>query len=98
MPTLRKSYSVYGTAAIPASTYQLGGGPVTTLVVPNFLLVTDAMSDDVAETLVRGLFEAQPALAAASKAALSIDVHSAIDTAPVPLHPGALRYYQANKV
>jgi TRAP-type uncharacterized transport system substrate-binding protein len=55
------------------------------------------MPDDVAEALVRGLFDARGALATANSAALSIDVHPGIETQPVPLHPGALRYYRAQK-
>jgi uncharacterized protein len=100
LSTIRKQFPIYGTASIPASTYRLPGqiGPVTTLVVPNFLMVTDAMPDDEARELVRGVFEAQDELVKASDAALSIDIHSAIDTAPVQLHPGALAYYRDAKV
>ncbi|WP_033261950.1 TAXI family TRAP transporter solute-binding subunit [Amycolatopsis vancoresmycina] len=96
MPKMQAISPVYGTATIPASTYnQLL--PVTTLVVPNFLVVRPSMADDVAEALVRGLFDARPELAEANPAALSIDVHPGIETQPIPLHPGALRYYRAQK-
>ena len=78
---IRKEYPIYGTASIPASTYRLSGGPVTTLVVPNLLVVTDTMSDAEAQELVRGVFLAQDKLVKANDAALSIDIHSAIDTA-----------------
>ncbi|WP_281262211.1 TAXI family TRAP transporter solute-binding subunit [Umezawaea tangerina] len=97
---LRADFPVYGSAELPASAYNLPGQdePITTLVVRNFLLVTDAMSDDAAEALVRGLIEAQPRLEAASLAARSIEIRSAIETTPIPLHPGALRYYRDVKV
>ncbi|MDQ7802361.1 TAXI family TRAP transporter solute-binding subunit [Amycolatopsis sp. A133] len=96
LPKVQALSPVYSTATIPASTYdQLL--PVTTLVVPNFLVVPKSMPDDVAEALVRGLFDARPRLALANPAALSIDVHPGIETQPVPLHPGALRYYRAQK-
>jgi TRAP transporter TAXI family solute receptor len=99
VPTLRQRYPVYSSATVPASAYGLpNAGPITTLVVHNYLLVTDAMPDDVAEALVKGMFDAQPALVRANVAARSIDVHSAIETAPVPLHPGALRFYRSVKV
>lgn len=92
-----KTYSqVYGTATIPASTYNQPE-PVTTLVVPNFLVVRASMSADVAEALTKGLFDARALLAQANPAALSIDVHPGIETQPIPLHPGALRYYRAQK-
>lgn len=96
MPRMQTLNQVYGTASIPASMYNQDG-PVTTLLVPNFLVVPAAMSDDVAEALVRGLFDARAELARANPAALSIDVHPGIETQPIPLHPGALRYYRAQK-
>jgi TRAP transporter TAXI family solute receptor len=99
LPQLLQANEVYRAATIPASTYQLDNGkPITTLVVSNFLLVSSAMSDDEAEALVRGLFDARPALVAANRAALSIDVRPAIETAPLELHPGALRYYRSIKL
>ena len=88
--------TVYGDATIPASTYDKRQ-PVTTLVVPNFLVVQASMNADVAEALVRSLFDARKQLADANRAALSIDVHPGIETQPLPLHPGALRYYRAVK-
>lgn len=98
LPELRKQYPVYGSATLPASAYSLPGKAVTTLVVRNFLLVNDLMSDEAAEALVDGLFKAQPRLEAASFAARSIEVRAAIETTPIPLHPGALRYYRDTKV
>ncbi|MGK3207321.1 TAXI family TRAP transporter solute-binding subunit [Amycolatopsis sp. MEPSY49] len=97
MPKMQEINQVYGTASIPASTYNQPG-PVTTLLVPNFLIVPKSMNDDVAEALVRGLFDARQQLALANPAALSIDVHPGIETQPIPLHPGALRYYRDKKI
>jgi TRAP transporter TAXI family solute receptor len=98
LPQLREQYPEYGWATLPASAYGLPGGPVETLVVRNFLLVTDAMPDDVAEALVRGLFQAQPQLVAASEVARSIEPRAAVETTPVPLHAGAMTYYRGAKV
>ncbi|HEX9335542.1 MAG TPA: TAXI family TRAP transporter solute-binding subunit, partial [Pseudonocardiaceae bacterium] len=98
LTTMLTTYPWYSTAVVPAGTYQVNSKPVTTLVVPNFLLVTDRMSDDVAEALVRGLFNATGQLAGVNSAALAIDIHTAIYTDPVPLHPGAAAYYRSAKV
>lgn len=91
-------YPVYGSALVPAGTYGVDNPTVTTLTVPNFLLVTDRMPGDVAEALVSGLFSATGKLAGVNAAALGIDVHSAIYTQPVPLHPGAAAYYRSAKI
>jgi hypothetical protein len=96
--TMLDRFPVYGAAPVPAATYGVRNVPVTTLTVPNFLLVTDRMPDDVAEALVRGLFDATGKLAGVNSAALAIDVHSAIYTQPVPLHPGAEAYYRSTKM
>ncbi len=96
VPDLRSMSQVYRTATIPVTAYDLAA-PVTTLVLPNFLVVPASMPDDIAEALVRGLFEARAQLARAAGAALSIDVHPAIETSPMPLHPGALKYFRSIK-
>lgn len=93
---LRATSPVYRTATIPVTAYNLSA-PVTTLVLPNFLVVPASMPDDVAEALVRGVFDARGELVKAAGAALSIDVHPAIETSPLPLHPGALRYFRSIK-
>jgi uncharacterized protein len=98
LPTLTRRYPVYNAELIPLSTYRMQGAAVNTLSVPNYLLTTDAMSTDLAAALVKTLFDAQPALVEANRAATAIDIHSAIETDPVPLHPGAVRYYQESKI
>ncbi len=98
LPPFREQFPAYGSATLPASIYNLPSGPVITLVVRNFLLVTESMPDDVAEALVRQLFEAQPDLVKAHSAARTIEQRSAIETSPVQLHPGAVRYYRDFKV
>jgi TRAP transporter TAXI family solute receptor len=98
MTAMLRDYPVYTPAYVPAGTYGAGSVAVTTLAVPNLLLVTDRMPDDVAEALVRGLFNATGQLAIVNTAALAIDVHTAIYTEPVPLHPGAEAYYRSAKV
>lgn len=89
-----RQYQEYEVARVPASAYHLPG-PVTTLLLPNFLLVTDRMDNAVARALTQGVFDALPALAAANRAAGSVDVRSGIETVPIPLHPGALAYYRS---
>ncbi len=91
-------YPVYGAALVPAGTYGVANPSVTTLTVPNFLLVTDRMSNDVAQALVASLFGSTRRLVGVNAAALGIDIHSAIFTQPVPLHPGAQAYYRSAKL
>ncbi|GAY07717.1 TAXI family TRAP transporter solute-binding subunit [Pseudonocardia sp. N23] len=96
LPRVRAAYPVYSTGTVPAQTYGIPD-PVTTLLVRNVLVVPAELADDVAAALVDGLFAEQPQLAAASAAALTIDARAAIGTQPVPLHPGAERFYRSTK-
>ncbi len=97
IPTLRREYPVYNVGTIPAGTYR-DAPPVTTLLVRNFLLVPESMADETAEALVSALFGASEQLARANSAGRAIDTRSAIGTQPIPLHPGAERYYRSVKV
>ncbi|BBG00824.1 MULTISPECIES: TAXI family TRAP transporter solute-binding subunit [Pseudonocardia] len=92
----REEFPVYSLATVPANTYGLPG-PVSCLSVRNALLVTAAMPDELAEALIRAAIDAQPRVAEASPAAITIDSRSAIGTQPIPLHPGALRFYRYTK-
>jgi uncharacterized protein len=96
---IRAKFPVYSPGVVPAGTYGQHNAPVTTITVPNFLLVTDTMPNDVAQALVSGLFSATNVLVGVNPhAALGIDVHQAIYTEPVPLHPGAIAYYRGAKI
>ncbi|GAA0906779.1 TAXI family TRAP transporter solute-binding subunit [Pseudonocardia zijingensis] len=93
---VRAAYPEYAAGTVPARTYDIPD-PITTLLVRNFLIVRAEMPDDVADALVEGLFAAQEELAAVSPAALTIDLRAAIGTQPVPLHPGAERFFRTEK-
>lgn len=70
---------------------------VETLAVPNVLVVSADLPDDVAYALLAALFAHQGELARDVPAAEFLDVHRAIYTSPVPLHDGVLRYYRDTK-
>lgn len=96
IPALRRAYPVYDVGTVPTGTYGIPE-PVTTLLVRNFLLVAASMPDDLADALVAALFAQREVLVRASSAGRAIDARSAIGTQPVPLHPGAQRYYRDAK-
>ncbi|MEJ3746322.1 TAXI family TRAP transporter solute-binding subunit [Actinomycetes bacterium KLBMP 9797] len=93
---LRDAYSdVYVVRDVPTSVYRLP--PVSTIAVPNLLVVPASMADGLAFDLARSLMEHRDDLAAAHPAAERLEVRSAIATAPVALHPGAARYFKSVK-
>jgi TRAP transporter TAXI family solute receptor len=94
---LRHSYGeVYAERTIPGSTYGLGA-PVTTVGVPNYLVVSPTMDSDLAYAIIETLFVERALLAAAHPEGRRLDRGAAINTYPLQLHPGAERYYRAIK-
>ena len=93
---LRRVYSdAYVVRDVPTSAYSLPA--VATVAVPNLLVAPESMAEDLAFDLTRLLMERRSALAAAHPAAERLDPRTAIATLPVPLHPGAVRYYRSVK-
>lgn len=84
----------YMAAVIPAGTYEGQTEDVPTAAVGNFLITHEGVSDETAYQMTKLLFDNLPALSAAHAAAKAIDVKKALDGMPIPLHPGAERYYK----
>ncbi|HTJ40318.1 MAG TPA: TAXI family TRAP transporter solute-binding subunit [Dactylosporangium sp.] len=95
--SLRRTYGdYYAERVVPASTYT---GITATVVIgiANYLVVRLSMSEPLAYGVTRLLFEGRDELAKAHQAAARLNIRSAISTPPLPLHPGAIRYYRAQK-
>jgi uncharacterized protein len=95
-PLERRYRAFYEERSILASTYGLAG-QVRTIGVPNYLVVNASMPEDRAYRLTRLLFTRRDELAAAHPEALHLNRRSAVSTYPLPLHPGAMRYYREAK-
>ena len=86
--------SPYLVVNIPAGTYDGQTEDVQTAAVGNFLITHDGVSEDTAYKMTKLLFESLPQLRAAHAAAKAIDPAKALDGMPIPLHPGAEKYYR----
>jgi uncharacterized protein len=84
----------YVAATIPAGTYQGQEADVPTVAVVNFLVTHEDVSEETAYQMTKLLFENLPELEAAHKAAAQIKLENALNGMPIPLHPGAERYYR----
>ena len=85
-------------AMIPANTYTGQDKDVPTAAVVNYLVTSSAISDDLAYQMTRLIFESLPELATAHAAGKEIRLETAAAGSPVPLHPGAIRYYRERGV
>ena len=84
----------YQAAMIPANTYGGQTEAVATAAIPNFLVTHNGVSDDVAYRMAKAMYDNIDTLYAAHNAAKNIKRENAIKGMPVPLHPGAERYYK----
>jgi uncharacterized protein len=79
---------------IPANTYNGQDKDVPTAAVVNYLVTSSAVSDDLAYQMTKLIFESLPELANAHVAGKDIKLETAAIGSPVPLHPGAIRYFK----
>jgi TRAP transporter TAXI family solute receptor len=79
---------------IPANTYNGQDKDVPTAAVVNYLVSSSAVSDDLAYQMTKLIFESLPELANSHVAGKEIKPETAASGSPVPLHPGAIRYYK----
>lgn len=86
--------SPYLAATIPAGTYQGQDADVATAAVPNFLVTRADLSDDLVYAMTKAVYENLDALVAAHAAAKGITLEGATANLPIPLHPGAERYFK----
>jgi TRAP transporter TAXI family solute receptor len=88
----------YGSATIPGGTYPGQDEDVEVVVVPNVLVVNEAMDDELAYNILSVIFEHQPDLAQAHPAAQELTLENATKNSPIPYHPAALRFYEEQGV
>jgi len=84
----------YQSGVVPANTYEGQTTNVPTAYVQNFLVTRADAPVDMVYTMTKSLFENLDQLKAAHAAAKSIRKEAAAAGMPLPLHPGAEKYYR----
>ena len=84
----------YIVETIPANAYNGQPEAVPTAAVRNLLVTHSGVSDDAAYAMTKSIFENMEALAAAHAAAKQIKLDASTLKSPVPLHPGAEKFYK----
>ncbi|HID15410.1 MAG TPA: TAXI family TRAP transporter solute-binding subunit, partial [Candidatus Atribacteria bacterium] len=90
----KEGYPFYVKVVIPKGTYNGMDEDVQTIAVKSTLIVDKDVSDDVAYEIAKVLFENIDELAKAHQVAKQIDIKGAFEGLMVPLHPGAIKYYE----
>jgi TRAP transporter TAXI family solute receptor len=88
----------YVKATIPAKTYGGQDADVATAAVVNYLVTRADASDDLVYKMTKATYDSVPDLIAAHQAAKAIKLETALEGLPVPLHPGAAKYWKEKGV
>lgn len=87
-------YNLWTRYTIPANTYPGQTKDIQTMAQPNFLAVRNDISENDVYMLTKTVYENLPFLNGIHKATKAMALEKAIAGLPVPLHPGAARYYK----
>ena len=79
---------------IPADTYPGQAREINTIAQPNFLAARADVDEDAVYQITKAIYENLPFLNAIHSATKVMAVEKAIAGLPMPLHPGAAKYYQ----
>jgi TRAP transporter TAXI family solute receptor len=79
---------------IPANTYPGQTEAVSTIAQPNFLAVRDDIPEEDVYLITKTMYENLPFLHNIHAATKDMALDKAIAGLPLPLHPGALRFYE----
>ena len=86
--------SLWTKRVIKAGTYPGQDKDVTTIAQPNFLAVNASVDEEHVYLLTKSIYENLGFLQAIHKATKAMNTDAAMAGLPVPLHPGAARYYK----
>ncbi|MCB5177308.1 MULTISPECIES: TAXI family TRAP transporter solute-binding subunit [Microvirga] len=95
---VQKVGTPYVTATIPPNTYEGQTAAVPTAAVVNYLVTHSGVKDETVYQMTKSIFESLPELAAAHAAARDIKLENALSGMPIPVHPGAQRYFDEKGV
>ncbi|MFC3283293.1 TAXI family TRAP transporter solute-binding subunit [Litchfieldella rifensis] len=87
-------YPVWTPYEIPADTYPSQAEPIHTIAQPNILVVNADVPEEHVYQITKAMFENLPFLNNIHPATRDMALEKALDGLPVPLHPGAARYFQ----
>ncbi len=84
----------YIAGTIPANTYEGQSASVTTVAIENFLVTHEGVPTDTVYKMTKSMYENLDQMVAAHAAAKAIKREEGPRHMPLPLHPGAEKYYR----
>ena len=90
----QEAEAVFAPYELAAGMYDGMDEAVQTIGIPNVLVVNSDMDEELAYQLTQLLFENTDELIAVHPAANDTTIEFTMNSTPVPLHPGAIRYFE----
>lgn len=91
---IQKHYPIWTRYIIKANTYPRQTNEIHTIAQPNLLITHVNTPEEVVYLLTKTMYENLAFLNSVNKGTLSISLQNALDGLNIPLHKGAIRYYQ----
>jgi TRAP transporter TAXI family solute receptor len=91
---LQKQYPFYTLEKVPANTYKGQEREVLTPAVMAMLVARRNLSEDLVYKFTKAIFDNLPQFHSAHAAAKSLTLQTALNGMPVPLHPGAEKFFR----
>lgn len=91
---VNQKFDLWSKVVIPANTYPGQDKAVNTIAQPNFLAVREDISENDVYLLTKTIYENLAFLNGIHKSTKAMAIEKAIAGLPLPLHPGAARYYK----
>lgn len=91
---VQKAGAPFVAVTVPANTYTGQTEAVPTAAVVNYLVTHEGVKEDTIYQMTKAMYENLDSLAAAHAAGRSVKLEGALTGMPVPLHPGAARFYK----
>jgi hypothetical protein len=98
LEVINREFPLWQSYEIEAGTYPLQEEPINTAASPNILVARDDVSEEIVYNMTKLLWENLAALQEIHSATKTMAIEVALNGIPVPLHAGALRYYQEQGV
>jgi uncharacterized protein len=94
---LLKKFPYYARMEIPKTVYNTKQN-VNTIYVSNVVVVSKFLSEDLVYSMTKLFFENIDRITASHPSAKELTVQNAVTAMPIPMHPGAAKYFKERKV
>ena len=94
LATIQQKYPIWNRFVVKAETYPGQKEDINTISQPNFLAVHPEVAEETVYLITKTIYENLPFLNNIHKATKAMSLERAVSGLPVPLHPGAAKYYK----